>query len=191
MCRRCRAAVNRSVRSPTFVPHPVGTALDWEFALRFRGPTAEVESFTVRGVQTVKLNVGSRHSGSEARCVNRQRSYDHKVPRSRARITVALRGSACSLVNAGSSIEFAGFRRCVNGQARKPAGLHRGSSFNAATKGGLSCQGAEAASERLGVRQSNNRFERSMMAFMVIRPVENDYRYGAALRIWRSAQPGR
>jgi hypothetical protein len=169
----------------------VGNALDWEYALRFRGPTAEVESFTVRGVQTVKLSVWNCHSEFEARCVNRQRPYDHKVPRSRARITAALRGSAWTRVNAGSSIELVGVRRCVDGQAQKLAGLHRGPSSNAATKGELLCQGAEAASVRLGVRQSNYRFERSMMAFMAIKVADRDFRLGAALRVWRSAQPAR
>jgi len=169
----------------------VGNALDWEYALRFRGPTAEVESLTVHGVQAVELNVGNCHSGSEARCVNRQRSYNDKVPRSRAWLAVVLRGAARTSVSADSSIEPVGVRRCVGGQAPKPAVSHRGSSFNAATKGELSCQGAEAASERLGVRQSNYRFERSMMAFIAINAVDSECRIGAALRGWRSAQPGR
>ena len=173
------------------MPHPGGNALDWECALRFRGPTAEVEFFTVRGVQAVKLDAGHCHSGSEARCVNRQRSYNYKVPRSRARITAALRSSARSHVGAGSSIELVGVRRCVGGQAPKPAEFHRGPSFNAATNGDLSCQGAEAASERLGVRQSNYRFERSMMAFMAMKADDDECRISVALREWRSAQPGR
>jgi len=113
------------------------------------------------------------------------------VPRSRARITIALRGSAWTRVNASSAIELVGFRRCLNGQAPWRVGVHRGPSFNAATKGDFSCQGAEAASERLGVRQSNYRFERSMMAFMAMKADDNEYRIGVALREWRSAQPGR
>jgi|SRR5712671_1794464 len=186
-----RAAVNRDVRSPIPVPHPQGNALDREYSLRFRGSTAEVESFTVRGVQPVKLNVGRSHSGFDARCVNRQRPYNHKVPRSRARITLALRASAWTHGSAGSAIELAGFRRCVGGQAQEPAGFHRGPSINAATNGEFSCQGAEAASERLGVRQSNYRLERSIMALMAIKTDDRERRIGAALRVWRSAQPGR
>jgi len=173
------------------VPHPVGNAFNWEYALRFRGPIAEVELFTVRVVQTVNLSAGNRHPGSEARCVNRQRSYNDKVPRSRAWLDVVLGGAARSSVSADSSIELVGVRRCVGGQAPKPAVSHRGPSFNAATRGELSCQGAEAASERLGVRQSNYRFERSMMAFMAINAVYSECRIGAAIRGWRSAQPER
>ena len=181
----------RSVRSPIVVPHPQSSALDWEYALRFRGPTAEVESFTVRGVQTVKLSAGNCHSGSEVRCVNRRRSYNYKVPHGRAGITFAMRDPACSRFSACSAVKLTDCRRCVSGQARKSAGFHWGPSFNAATKGDLSCQGAEAASERLGVRQSNYRFERSMMAFMESKAADGHYPLGAALRDWRSAQPGR
>ena len=185
------APLNRDVRSPIFVPNPQGNALDWEYALRFRGPIAEVEFFAVRGVHTVRLGAGNRHSGSEAQCVYRQRSRQNKVPRSRAQITVALRGSACSRVGAYSAVEHTDGCRCVGGQAQESAGCHRGPSFDAGTKGELSCQGAEAASERLGVRQSNYRLERSIMALMAIKTDDRERRIGAALRVWRSAQPGR
>ena len=111
--------------------------------------------------------------------------------RSRARIAIALRGSAWTRVNASSAIELVGFRRCLNGQAPRLMGIYRGPSINSATKGELSCQGAEAASERLGVRQSNYRFERSMMAFMESKAIDGLYPFGTALRVWRSAQPGR
>jgi hypothetical protein len=134
--------------------------MESETPLRFRGPGPVVGFCTVRGVQTVQVSVAIRHSGFEARCVNRQRSCNHKVPRRCARLTAVLRGSACSRVSACSSIERAVFRRCVGGQAPKLAGLHRGPSIGATTKGELRCQGAESASETPRLRQSNYAFER-------------------------------
>jgi len=123
--------------------------------------------------------------------VNRRRSCNHKVPRSRARFTVVLRASTCPRVSAASSNERLGFRRGVGGQALRPAGHYPGPSFSAATIGKLRCQGTKSASDTLGVRQSNYRFERSMMAAMTIKAVDSDCRFGAALRVWHSAQPGR
>jgi hypothetical protein len=102
----------------------------------------------------------------EACCVNRLRSCDHKVPRSRARFTVVLRGSVRPFFSASSpSIELAGVRRCVGSQALKPASLYSGPSFKAAAKEGLRCQGAAPASEASRVRQSNNAFERPVRRF--------------------------
>ena len=176
---------------PIVVPHLVGNAVDRTNALRFRGPSAEVEFFIVRGARTVKVNALNRHVAREARCVNRPHLHSHKVPRNRARLTVLLRGAARPRITADSSIERAGFRRCVGGQAPKPAGPHPGPSIDAATKGELLWQGAESASERLGARQSNNRFERSMMVSMTTGGNHNDYRFSVALRGWRSAQPDR
>src|SRR5258708_30412461 len=156
----------RSVRLPVIVPHLVGNAVDRTNALRFRGPSAEVEFFTVRGAQTVKVNALNRHFAREARCVNRPHLHSQKVPRNRAWLTVLLRGAARPRITADSSIEPAGFRRCLAGQAPTPAGPPRGPSIDAATKGRLRWQGAGAASGRVGARQTNNRFERGMMVSM-------------------------
>ena len=142
------------------MPHPVRNATETEIALCSRGPAAAPRSSTSGGVRTVKLSVVHWHSVCEACCVNRQHFCDHKVPRSRARVTVVLRGSACSCVSACSTIKRAGFRRCVGGQAPKSASLHRSPSINAAMKGGVPCQEAKSASESPGVRQSNYAFER-------------------------------
>ena len=50
--------------------------------------------------------------------MNRHRSYDHKVPRSRASTAAVLRGSARPTFSAGSPwIELAVLRRCLGGQA--------------------------------------------------------------------------
>ena len=169
----------------------MGKAVDRTNALRFRGPSAEVEFFTARGAQTVKVSALNRHFTREAPCVNRLHLHSHKVPRNRAPLTVLLRGAARPRVTADSSIERAGFRRCVTGQAPKPTVPHRVPSIDAATKGELLWQGAESASERLGARQSNNRFERSMMVSMTTRANDSDYRAGVDQRVLRSAQPAR
>ena len=134
--------------------------LESEMPLRFRGPGLAVGFCNTRGVQAVQVGVAIRHSVCEARCVNGQRSCNHKVPRRRAHFTAVLRGSACVRVGVCSSIELAGFRRCVGGKASRPADLHLGPSFSAALKGKLRCQGAEAASGTSRVRQSNYAFER-------------------------------
>src|SRR5258706_9422900 len=132
--RHILAPLNRRVRLPIVVPHLTGTALETSNALRFRGPGLEAESVTVRIVPTVKVSALSRHFVCEARCVNRQRSYNHKVPRSHAWLAVVLRGVARSSVSAPSPIELAGFRRCVAGEAPKPAGPQRSPSIHAVTK---------------------------------------------------------
>src|SRR5258708_28803084 len=139
----------RSVRLPILVPHFVGSAFDSTNALRFRGPDAAAEFFTLRGVQTVKLIAGDRHFVCEARCVNRQRSDNHKVPRCRSRFTVVLRGSVRARVVAGSSIERVGFRRCVGGKAPKPASLWCGPSFNAAIEETVGAKGQTQLRGRL------------------------------------------
>ena len=142
------------------MPLIVGNATESESTLRFRGASVAARFFTARGVRAVQVSVAIRHSVCEARCVTRQRSCNHKVPRRCARLTAVLRGSACLCVSACSTIERAGFRRCESGKAPKLAGLHRGPSFRATTKGKLRCQGAESASETPLVRQSNYAFER-------------------------------
>src|SRR5258708_18524932 len=139
----------RSVRLPVIVPHLVGNAVDRTNALRFRGPSAEVEFFIVRGARTVKVNALNRHVAREARCVNRPHLHSHKVPRNRARLTVLLRGAARPRITADSSIEPAGFRRCVAGQAPTPAGPPPGPSIDPATKGSLRWQRDESPSGRL------------------------------------------
>ena len=136
-----------------------------EMPFRFRGPSLLVGYCNARGVPAVQVSVAIRHFVCEVQCVSRQRSCYHKVPRSRARFTAVLRSSARSRVSVGSSIELAGFRRCVGGKASKPAGLHLGPSFDAITKGELRCQGAESASETQGVRQSNHAFERPVKPY--------------------------
>jgi hypothetical protein len=151
----------RSVRLPIFVPHLVHNATESEIALRFRGLRLVARLREERGIRTVKLSVVLGHSVGEACCVNRLRSCDHKVPRRCARLTAVLRGSACPFFCSSSpSIELAGVRRCVGGQAPKLAGLHRNPSTSATTKGELRCQGAESASETARVWQSNYAFER-------------------------------
>jgi hypothetical protein len=100
--------------------------------LRFRGPDVVVAFCKVSGVQAIKVSVAEHHFVCEASCVNRQRSCDHKVPRSRARFAAVLRGSTRSSVSACSSIQVAGVRRCLRGQLPRSPSLRRGSSFGAA-----------------------------------------------------------
>ena len=109
--------------------------------LRFRGSGLAVGFCKVSGVQAIKVSVAEHHSVCEASCVNRQRSCDHKVPRRRARFTAGLRGSACSLVSACSSIQLAGVCRCLRGQPLTSPSSHRGPSFSAATKGACRAKG--------------------------------------------------
>ncbi len=169
----------------------MGNAVDRTNALRFRGHTAEGEFFTIRSVQTVKASALNRHFARDARCANRPHLHSHKGPRNRARLTVLLGGAGRPRVTADSSIEPAGVRRSVGGQAPKPAGPHRGPSIDAATKGELLWQGADSASERSGARQSNYRLERSMMEVVTTMADECSYRVGAEMRGLRSAQPER
>ena len=131
--------LNRSVRPPiqavnTSVTAPVHRRQNG-LPLRFRGPDLAVGFCKVSGVQAIKVSVAEHHSVCEASCVSRQRSCEHKVPRSRARFAAALRGSACSLVSACSSIQLAGVCRCLRGQPLTSPSSHRGPSFSAATKG--------------------------------------------------------
>ena len=100
--------------------------------LRFRGPGLAVWFCKVSGVQAIKVSVAEHHFVCEASCVNPQRSCDHKVPRRRARLSAALRGSACSLVSASSSTKVGGIRRCVGRQTSDSASLQRGPSSGAA-----------------------------------------------------------
>ena len=109
--------------------------------LRFRGPGAAVRVSKSSSFQAVSVSVANRHPVCEACCVNRQRSCDHKVPRSRARFAAALRGSARSTVSACSSIQLADVRRCLRGQASNSVSFHRGPSFSAATKGACRAKG--------------------------------------------------
>ena len=109
--------------------------------LRFRGPGAAVRVSKSSSFQAVSVSVANRHPVCEACCVNRQRSCDHKVPRSRARLSAALRGSARSSVSGCSSVELAGFRRCLCGQPPKSPSLQRGPSFGAAAKGACCAKG--------------------------------------------------
>ena len=109
--------------------------------LRFRGSGLAVGFFKASGVQAIKVSVANPHSVCEASCVNRHRSCDHKVWRSRARLAAASRGCAHSTVSACSSIPLAGVRRCLRGQPPKSSSLHRGPSFSAATKGACRAKG--------------------------------------------------
>jgi len=97
--------------------------------------------------------------------VNRLHLYSHKVPRSRALITVVLRGTTCPTLYAGSPwIKFAGVRRWVGGKASKSACLWCGPFVLCRPRRIRRCPGAESASEAKGVRQSNNAFERPLAA---------------------------
>ena len=109
--------------------------------LRFRGPSAAVRVSKSSSFQAVSVSVANRHPVCEACCVNRQRSCDHKVPRSGARLSAALRGSARSSVGDCSSIQLTGVRRCLRGQASNSASFHRGPSFGAAAKGACRAKG--------------------------------------------------
>ena len=99
--------------------------------LRCRGLGAAVRLSKSSSCQAVSVSVANPHSVCEASCVNRQRSCDHKVPRSRARFSAALRGSAHSFATASLSIKLAGVRRCLRGQPPKSSSRHRGPSFSA------------------------------------------------------------
>ena len=109
--------------------------------LRFRGPGLAAGFFKVSSVRAIKVTVAEHHFVCEASCVNRQRSCNHKVPRSRARLAAALRGSACSLVSACSSIQLVGVRRCLRGQPPTSSSIQRSPSFSAATKGACRAKG--------------------------------------------------
>jgi len=109
--------------------------------LRLRGSGLAVGFCQASSVQAVKVSVAEHHSVCEASCVSPQRSCDHKVPRSRARFSAALRGSARSTVSACSSIQLADVHRCLRGQTPKSASSHRGPSFSAATKGACRAKG--------------------------------------------------
>ena len=139
-------------------------------ALRFRGPHLAACLRLERGVQTVTVSVASRYSVCEARCVNRSHLYSHKVPRGRAPITVALRGSARSSFSAGSPrIKLAGVRRFVGGKAWTATSLWCGPFDRSRLRRSLRCRGAEAAPETEFVRQSNSRFDRDGGAVKVVR----------------------
>ena len=109
--------------------------------LRFRGSGLAVGFCRASSVQAVRVSVAEHHSVCEASCVNRQRSCDHKVPRSRARFAAGLRGSACSLVSACSSIQLVDVRRCLRGQPPTSSSIQRSPSFSAATKGACRAKG--------------------------------------------------
>jgi len=109
--------------------------------LRFRGSGLAVGFCRASSVQSVKVSVAELHSVCEASCVSRQRSCDHKVPRSRARFAAALRGSARSCVSEGLPIKVIGSCRCLVGQPSKSASPHRGPSLEAATKGARRAKG--------------------------------------------------
>ena len=109
--------------------------------LRFRGPGLVVGFCKACGVQAVEVSVAEHHFVCEASCVNRQRSCNHKVPRSRARLAAVLCGSARSLVSAISSIKVGGVRRCLRGQPSTSQRSHRGPSFGAAAKGAWRAKG--------------------------------------------------
>jgi len=55
-----------------------------ELPLRFRGSSAEASNSTRRDALAVGAGAAGRRSSPETRCVNRHRSGEHKVPRSRA-----------------------------------------------------------------------------------------------------------
>jgi hypothetical protein len=134
-------------------------------ALRFRVPHLAARLRLERGVQAVTVSVASHYSVCEARCVNRLRLYSHKVPRSRALITVVLRGTTCPTLYAGSPlIKFAGVRRWVGGKAPKSADLGRGPSDRRRSRRIHRWLGTGSASETQCVRQSNNAFERPLVA---------------------------
>jgi len=109
--------------------------------LRFRGSGLAVGFCRASSVQAVKVSVAEHHFVCEASCVNRQRSCNHKVPRSRARFAAGVRGSACSLVSASSSIKVCGVRRCLRGQPPTSSSIQRSPSFSAATKGACRAKG--------------------------------------------------
>jgi hypothetical protein len=90
---------------------------------------------------TINGNIAGRPASREARCVNRLHLHNHKVPRSRAQLTVAWRISTRTRVTAGSSIEPTGLSRCVDGKTWKSAGLRCGPSFKAAIEETVGAKG--------------------------------------------------
>jgi hypothetical protein len=138
-------------------------------ALRFCGPCAALQCYQGNSVHAVQVSVASQHFVCEASCVSRHRSCDHKVPRSRARFSAELRGSARSSVISGSSVGLIGFRRCRSGKARKSASLGRCPSTSAAPRRPTLCLADPAASAESYVRQSNIAFERAVQALALAR----------------------
>jgi len=137
--------------------------------LRFRGSNAALQFYQGNSVHAVQVSVALHHLVCEASCVNRHRSCDHKVPRSRARFSAELRGSAGSSAIVGSSAGFGGVRRCHSGKARKSASLRRCPSMSAALRRPTLCLADPAASAEPYARQSNIAFERTVQALAMAR----------------------
>jgi len=136
--------LNASVRPPIQAVNTNATAPVHRrqngLPLRFRGPGLAVGFFKANSVHTVKVSVAEHHSVCEASCVNRHRSCDHKVPRSRAPFAAAWSGSARSTVGACSSIKLASVRRCLCGQPPKSSNLQRRPLFSAAIEESVSAK---------------------------------------------------
>jgi hypothetical protein len=127
--------LNRSVRLPIQVPHFIGTAnvglSVMELPLRSRGPGAAVSNSTRRAALAIKLSVAGRRSSRETRCVNPQRSGEHKVPRSRASPAGPLRGGALAVASADSLNRGVRLCRCGGGKMPRAPDLLRPPPFRA------------------------------------------------------------
>ena len=154
----------RSVRLPILVPHMNGNARTKsasEMPLRCRGPSVSVRPSMPRGVRAIEL-IASSCPG--AGCVNRLRSSEHKVPRSRSSSGHPPRGLARSFVSAGSAVEFGGVCRCARGKSESPIHTYHRASFGADLSSPLRlylCD--QSAYGRDSMRQPNYAFERTVM----------------------------
>jgi hypothetical protein len=127
--------LNRRVRLPNQMPHLSHNAKaelsGMELPLRSRGPGAAVSNSTWRGAPTIKLGVAGRRSTRETFCVNRQRSREHKVPRSRASPAGPLRGGALAVASADLLNRGVRLCRCGGGKIPTAPDLLRPSPFRA------------------------------------------------------------
>jgi len=90
-----------------------------ELPLRFRGSSAAASNSKRNGMPTIEGTVAGRQASQEAWCVNRHRSDEHNVPRSRARIAGPLRVAVRSNVSASSSSQGIRLCRYLGGQMQK------------------------------------------------------------------------
>ena len=116
----------RSVRPPNLVPNRMNSEVRNSSGRSFRGRRVAVSTSTPRGFLAIKSNAAGRQSPFSAGCVNRQRSLDHKVPRSHAHFAGQLRGRAWPLLSAGSSVWVGGVWGCLGARAVRSASLERG-----------------------------------------------------------------
>ena len=135
-----------------------------ELPLRFRGSGVEASNSTRSGVRTIEGNIAGRPALQETGCVNRQRSGEHKVPRSRASSAGPLRGGVLVVASALSVKQGIGLCRCGGGEGSTQPGLSRSPSLDVGDETTVWGREAEVASGGVRVRQPNNAFERPLAA---------------------------